>query len=112
MRTLERRIEAAAVRYAATDPGIANASWIQCVSKEAFVEGAKFALRSQWRPLTPDDAPPLYEDILIRGEQGDVIVAQMVETQINGTSLRQLAWLPAVKCRVVAWMPIPEHRPQ
>ena len=96
-----------ATAYAA---GLTKSSGYDPAIKLAYYTGAQEALRCQWRPLTPDDAPPLYEDILIRSEQGDVMVAQMVETQVHGTSLRQLTWLPAVKCKVVAWMPIPEYK--
>lgn len=77
--------------------------------ERAYIEGATEALRSQWSPFTPDADVPWYTDILCRSDKGEVAVLQLVETTLP-TGGRQLTFLPAVKCRIVAWMPIPEYQ--
>lgn len=76
--------------------------------ERAYIKGATDALDSLWQPFTPDNVP-WYTDILCRSDKGDVAVLQLVETKLPDGG-RQLTTLPHVKCKIVAWMPIPQYQ--
>lgn len=101
MKTTEQR----ATSYAA---GLTKTPGYDPAIRLAYIKGAEDALKSQWQEFTPDNVP-WYTDILCRSDKGDVAVLQVVETRLPGGG-RCLTTLPQVKCKIVAWMEIPQYQ--
>lgn len=75
---------------------------------DGYIKGAEDALKGQWQEFTPDNVP-WNTDILCRSDKGDVAVLQIVETRLPSGG-RYLTTLPQVKCKIVAWMEIPQYQ--
>lgn len=102
-------LEEKAFEYAATDKSIANASWIQCVAKEAFLVGAAYALGNQWRDAEKEK-PADEEYVLIHSENG-------VEPAVWNEHFNCWDDAEGDDCMysaedVDAWLEIPDYQPK